>query len=135
MNVDSTSTNPLHLREQFTTKQMLLKEMSYGSKVRNKRLEILKNEKENEIQGICTFTPKTHNSKYLCDKFIGGTQRNNNKTVIEDRRDISLDTTPTKVNYKAINKFVNRQALARCMKKEKQICKEKLESGSVIDLG
>lgn len=52
----------------------------------------------------------------------------------KDKRDLgsfcgSQVGTPRKVNYKAIDKFVSRQELARCLKKEKEIYEQKLQSG------
>ena len=64
--------------------------------------------------------------------FIGSLRKSKSRPNIESTIG-SGNTTPTKINIKAIDKYVNRQELARWMKKEKEIYDEKLQAGSLID--
>ena len=63
---------------------------------------------------------------------IGSLRKSKSRPNIESTIG-SGNTTPTKINIKAIDKYVNRQELARWMKKEKEIYDEKLQAGSLID--
>mmetsp|Transcript_25381 Transcript_25381/g.22521 ORF Transcript_25381/g.22521 Transcript_25381/m.22521 type:complete len:86 (+) Transcript_25381:32-289(+) len=83
----------------------------------------MKKEKESQMKEVCTFIPKT--SRCL--------SKSKSRPTINRSRLESCDLTPTKINYRAIDKFVNRQQLARCLKKEKEIYQEKLEAGSMIN--
>lgn len=83
---------------------------------KEKKLDSLKREQEIKINDVCTFTPKMNRSKSREGGLI-----------------YSSLNSPTKINHKAVDKFVHRQELARCLKKEKEIYQEKLNSGSRIN--
>ncbi|CAI2383365.1 unnamed protein product [Moneuplotes crassus] len=96
----------------------VIKRNQFWEKTRQKRINQMKKEKENQIKEECTFTPKVSREK----------SKSLSRSPIA-----SQDPTPTNLNHKAFDKFINRQELARCIQKEKDIYKEKLESGSRIN--
>lgn len=85
---------------------------------KERKLIDLQKEQESKITNMCTFTPKMNRS----------TSQNRNSMY-------GSQNSPAKINHKAVDKFVHRQELARCLKKEKEILArwEKLNIGARLN--
>ena len=97
-------------------KANVVKRNELWKECKDKKLDDLKKEQETRINDIWTFTPKMNRSR----------SRNKESAY-------SSNSSPTKINHKAVDKFVHRQELARWLKREKEIYQEKLNTGSRIN--
>lgn len=96
---------------------------------KQKKLELLKKEQEEQIKENWPFTPRTTNDQgHHHSSFIGKSNKYGDKN-----NNASRSSTPNKVNNRAIEKFVHRQELARWLKEEKEIYESKLKAGSIIN--
>jgi hypothetical protein len=96
---------------------------------KQKKIEMLKKEQDDEMKENCTFTPKMATDQgHYYSNIVSKSKRYGDRSVTA-----SGSPTPTKVNNKAIEKFVHRQELARCLKEEKELYEQKLKAGALIN--
>lgn len=94
----------------------VIKRNELWNKSKLKKLDQLKREQEMQVKKTWPFTPR----------------KNQSRTSVKNSPSSKSDIGDYRINYKAVDKFVHRQELARCLKREKEVFNQQLESGCKI---